>query len=360
MKIGILTFHIAPNCGAALQAFALMNFLRQKGHDVSIVDYQCPGNDDSFSPSKLFSIKNIKPTFKFIIYFIVSNLLLKKKYILKYEAFKKFQNKNFVFVQLGKTCFDAIICGSDQIWNPFITNGLKKIYFGLINNENQIKKIAYAASCGDVKSLSSNDRKALISYARQMDCVSVREKTLDILLNTNGVKSEVVLDPTFLLTKENYVEYFCPFKSKEKDYILVYDLRKTPIIKETAKKIAKEKKISLVYIYGYNKILSFGHNHICSAGPKEFINYIANAKYVITDSFHGLAFSLIFEKDFSICLPSIGAERLTSLLDSINLLNRIVYQAKKIESSPINYEFVNFKKNSLINLSKSFIDKALM
>lgn len=359
MKIGILTFHLVPNYGAALQAFALMEYLRQKGHEVSIIDYRCPGND-GFSPSRIFSKKIVSYRIKYIAHYVLSNLLSKKTYCQKYIAFCKFWEGKYVLSSLDKDSFDAVFCGSDQIWNPSITKGLDKTFFGLHDAVVFSKKIAYAASCGDVNSLSLEDKELLVSYVRRMDAVSIREKPLNDLLVKKGIDSEVVLDPSFLLSKDDYIKHFYDGRFNNQDYILVYELHKVPSIPLIAKAVAKQKNLKIVYVCGYQKMTFFCHNHVYSAGPVEFINYIAKAKYVVTNSFHGLAFSLIFEKDFNVCLPKVRKERLTNLLDSVGLLDRIVAKVDSINTTSIDYNQVNQKKKALIDISKMFIDKVLV
>lgn len=360
MRIGITTFHLVPNYGAALQTFALLEYLRRKGHDVFVVDHRCPGNSEEFYPTNLYSIKRGKRTLKSLVYFFVMIVLSKSSYIKKFNAFCRFQKKELNLTKINESVLDAIVCGSDQIWNPSITKGVDKAFFGLFDSCKISKKIAYAASCGEVNSLSFEEKELLISYVRQMNAVSVREKTLNDFLMDRGVESEVVLDPTFLLTKDDYIKHFYDESFKDQDYILVYELHEIPLIRQVAKAIAKEKKLKIVYVCGYKKMTIFCHNRIYTAGPEDFVIYIAKAKYVVTNSFHGLAFSLIFEKDFSVCLPKVRTGRLTNLLDSVGLLNRVVTQVDSINTKSIDYGQVNQKKNELIKKSKIFIDKALI
>ena len=360
MKIGILTFHLVPNYGAVLQAFALMNYLHRKGHDAFIVDYHCTGNNDFFSPKIFYSTKGIRHSLKSYIYFFIMLVLSKSSYTKKFNAFKRFQKRYLNLINLNDSALGAIFCGSDQIWNPSITKGLDEVFFGLHDACKNSKKIAYAASCGDVNSLSSKDKELMIAYAKKMDSISVREKPLNDFLTERGIASEVVLDPVFLLSKDDYIKHFYNESFKKRDYILVYELHEVPLIRPVVNAIAKEKNLKVVYICGYNKMTVFCYDHIYTAGPEDFLTYIANAKYVVTNSFHGLAFSLIFEKNFNICLPKVRAERLINLLDSVGLSDRVVSQVDSINTKQIDYNQVNRKKNELIGLSKKFIDKSLM
>lgn len=360
MKIGILTFHLVPNYGAVLQAFALMDFLRRKGHDAFIVDYRCPGNNDAYSPKNQYSLKRVRHALKSYVYFFIMLVLSKNSYVKKFNAFETFQKKFFNLIDLKDSSLDVVFCGSDQIWNPSITKGMDKFFFGLHDSCINSKKIAYAASCGDVNSLSSEEKELMVSYAKQMDAVSVRESPLNVFLTKKGVASEVVLDPVFLLSKNDYIKHFYDESFNEQEYVLVYELHEVPLIRPVVKAIAKEKNLKVIYVCGYKKMKFFCHDHIYTAGPEDFITYVANAKYVVTNSFHGLAFSLIFEKDFNVCLPKVRAERLTNLLDSVGLSNRVVTQVDSINTQQIDYNQVSRKKNELIELSKKFIEKALM
>ena len=360
MKIGIMTFHNVPNYGAALQAFALKTYLSELGHDVRLIDYQCPGNSDEFSPESLKSkSRRSGNVVKRIVKSLMYDVLVNKDYCCKYNKFKQFSDE---FYNLeGYTSdiynsFDIVFCGSDQIWNPAITKGFKPPYFG---GQRDITKVAasYAASCGDVSELNENLRSELCTLVRNLDFAGVREKSLYDYLCAQGIECTYTLDPTFLLTASDYIEKLHLKMNNEKKYILQYSLRKSDDLDKAAAKVAKEKGLKIIDVCGYiPKKLHRGHFDI---GPVEFLEYLYNAEYVVTNSFHGVALSLNFKKDFNVCLPVHRKGRIQDLLEMLDLTDRIYSHEKKMATDKIDYEGNSRKLNGSLETSKFFISKAL-
>ena len=163
MKIGILTFHNVPNYGAVLQAFALKSFV-EKNFDAKtfIVDYKCVGNDDSFKNIKqsFYKINNVLKRIYKIAQF---DFYIGRKYDYKIIKFEDFKKSYLSVSELKDTLkdFDVILCGSDQIWNPRITNGFQDVYFG-VKKPKTTKYISYAASCGDISEFSVQEKENLL------------------------------------------------------------------------------------------------------------------------------------------------------------------------------------------------------
>ena len=304
MKIGILSYHNSVNYGAVLQILALKATLEKMGAEVSVVDYSAIASEyGQFSLRK--AIEN-NGAIRALAKFAYFNLIAKKHIIMKKEKFEEFTREYFNLSPQYKSVdefeknndFDVIICGSDQIWNPEITNGFNPMLFCDFNSD-RIKKYSYAASVGDVKIISSEDKKnEFLNLIKNFHQIAVREKELAEFISENtSFNPLVTLDPTLLLDAGEYDKVEGNKKAK-KDYVLIYQLARYPKTMEVAKQLAKENNLKIIeiinnpYIKNKNNLMEF------SASPGEFVNLMKNAKYVITNSFHGTVFSIIFKKNF--------------------------------------------------------------
>lgn len=366
MKIGILTFHRAENFGAALQVFALSMYLKNKGFDVSVIDYKCPKIEhqyDIFNPHILFTRKNFIYTFdKYYHRLINSKKALKKKSI--YREFrdkylKLYPCKKEIVDDLG---FDAYIVGSDQIWRLSLTGGVDKHYFLDFPMKDGAIKIAYAAS-SEVTCFSElrAEKKKLSCLLDKFDRLSVREVQLYEELKTYTKKDiKVCLDPTFLLPPSDYISLIK--ESKFKNYVLVYHLFETNEGSKLAHKIANEKNLQVVEIHS-----SVSHRksdkqsiHIDVFGPQEMLGYIYNADTIITTSFHGLALSIIFNKQFW-AINEGQVDRLRNLLGIVNLGNRLLDTSCDYNpNNRIDYSLVNQTINQARQSSMSFLQESLV
>ena len=327
-------------------------------YDSFVIDFLCHGNDLSLIPQNIIETMTKNNNYKSKIKALLFKKYAMVDYIEKYQKFIMFKNKYFNICPFSKSIkFDLIICGSDQIWNPNITDGLKKEYFGYIKKYKN-KAISYAASCGDLKELKYEDKEKILNYTNNLGLIGVREKSLYDFFEQNQKTSYLNIDPTFLISKNEYIDGL-KLQKFDNSYLLIYDLCKDEKLYKLAKKLAKKKKLKIKTICGYipyNKNLK-GKIYNCS--PTEFLEYIYNAQYIITNSFHGLAFSLIFEKQFNILLPSKRPSRLVDLLTELNLISRIIYDEKKICDDYIDYVIINKKLNKKISESINYISKGL-
>lgn len=365
MKIGILTFHRAENFGAALQVYALSEFLKSIGHNPQIVDYRCPAIEhqyDVLSPYILFSRKNI---FNAISLYFKRIRQANSRY-LKKKVFKDFRYKflniskpyNDIIEDLG---YDAYIAGSDQIWNPGITGGFNNYYFLNFPMNPNVKRISYAASSEKVNSyMLSNFKDQVSSCLNKFDAISVREETFMNELQKYTTKPiSTCLDPTFLVSSNKYRELAT--LPQMRNYILVYHLFSSETSYQLAKKISDitGKQIVEVFATGITKYGNTNHIKIDTFDPCMLLGLIINADTIITTSFHGLALSLIFRKD--IWVMNIGANsRLINLLKIFGLENRLLndvesYNAKDI----IDYDQIYRIIDKKIASSKEFILNAL-
>lgn len=367
MKIGILTFQYANNYGALLQAYALRKYLLNLGHEVYILNY-----DNSMLYMKN---RNLKKKILTCVWDIFSKILGKNKRLKKFEIFRKknleismsvMKNIEEIRAYVANTKYDAYIVGSDQVWNPYITSNDSVYCLSFATNE---KKIAYAASFG-ISCFPLNLEENFIKYINKFNFVSVRENTgKDILNKMNYQDVRVVLDPVFLLEKKQWEKL--AITNINYSYILCYYMPGDKVCEKKIKKIAENLrnrfgyKIINIGRKEYHKFINDGKD-IIDASPNEFLGYFKNAKFIVTNSFHGTAFSLIFEKEFySVVNLSINNEtklssRITDLLQNVELDNRIISdRTEQIDVFPIDYKKINKNINQLKKQSKDYLVQAL-
>lgn len=368
MKIGTLTFHFAHNYGAMLQAYALPTKLKQLGYDAEVIDYRLPFIYDGFEK---FSFGDFIESYKrkgndsFIAFLkAVKNWHHNQNKDAKWYRFEDFLN-NYLpksvrisdkssILNLG---YNAIICGSDQIWNSHLTGGLIPLYFGDGLTDGR-KIISYAASNGEsfVSKEMWNDFYKLIS---NFDSISVREKGLNDYLNNHGITSHLVLDPVFLLTKEEWIKI--SVNPLEGDYVFTYSFNEPPHFFETADKVAKMLGKKLVcFRFEQSDKVPVDAIQITTGGPRELLGYIHHASIVISNSFHGIALSIIMEKQLINVPPLTTRERTDSIMSEVGLKDRIIEDGCDFTfSSNIDYEQVSKKVKSLRNESLDFLINSL-
>lgn len=364
MKIGILTFHRAENFGATLQAYALQKYLINNGYDARIVDYRCKAierNYDIYNPRILISRKNVFVSIRLYLerFRNIQERTIKKKH------FRDFWSKYLVLTQpvykveedLG---FDAYITGSDQVWNLHLTHGLDKMYFLSFPMKDGAKKISYAASSeNDPNGLLWKKRDSVKRMLKSFDAVSVREDFLkDGLARFVPNTISVCLDPTFLLNKSDYVVLSKQPDIREK-YVVVYHMTPSKDGAALAERIARKYTYKIIEIFGGYSYNKDKERYKSNLGPSEILGYISNAEVVITTSFHGLALSVILNKEFWVINHS-GNYRQRNLLSLLGLDNRLVISQEQCPvDEQIDFSSVKNVLNEAVQSSKDFLRKAL-
>lgn len=363
MKIGIITFHSAHNYGACLQAYALQTLLNNNGYDVNIIDFRNEFIDKNFRP---FAIREGNIYRK--IRSIAINIVCLNKNVKRYLNFKRFINSYYILTdkvtpsnlddKLGQY-FDVIITGSDQVWNPNLAGGLLDAYT-LNWGCEETKRIAYAASVGDVKIVQNNVEK-FRNKLKKIDNISVREtdlkKELEIILEKN---INVVLDPTLLLGVDfwNSMAISGP---KEK-YLFAYAIGNHDIHQQFVNYVSEKMNMPVIHVERRNKYKNVLLN-CYEAGPCEFLGLVRDSQIVITTSFHSTVFSILFHKQFWVVPPSDTGERILELLKLVGLTNRIIggendFDKVDLQNS-INYSEVD-KKIEIAKLdSKTWLFSAI-
>lgn len=353
MKIGILTFHCAHNYGAVLQAYALQEYLRSKGYEVRIIDYRPKA---LVSYYKLFDVRYCLSLKTFL-----SKALLypvAKKRAMNFDRF--IQSR----LQLEQICldssdndYDVFVFGSDQIWNPHLLKGFDKVYFGDFHAALGRKCVAYAASMGKT-SLTSYEHEFLENALKAFHAISVRESSLKKLLSPLTDKPiSVVADPTFLLNRD-YWENMVTRPKIHKPYVLVYQVVKDSNTLRIARHIAQQIGGEIVEL---KAVLSLLHQspYQC-ASPEDFVSYFKYAACVVTTSFHGTAFSVIFQRPFyTLKLNTRIDARSEALLNQLALIDRMVDKNATVTFSEIDYSKVLPFFEKMRSASASFLTSSL-
>ena len=369
MKAGIITFHNVINYGAALQALALQETLQKKGADVQIINYT---PEDVFDMYKPFSAKRFrracKNSWKLALKDVASNVknyrVLKKKR----TAFANFGKKYFHYS--GEACkepemlkdklpdYDVCFTGSDQVWNPNLTKGFDPAYF-LDFGKDSMVRASYAASIGK-DGFPEEEQKEIAGYLQNMDMISVREKTAANALSPLTDKPvEVALDPTLLLSKKDWEELLSVNKGKG-GYILAYALHFSAQLNAFAEKLSKENNLPVIH-FSRKKLFSGGEERRPCADPREFVELFANADFVVTNSFHGTAFSVNFSKNFVTFIGGHRSSRITDLLGTLGIPERAVsrYSEELLNLGDIDYASVQEKLAAERSRSLEYIKTVL-
>ena len=363
MKIGIITFQRAHNLGAQFQMYALYSFLRLQGHDVAILDYYCPMIEDGyikeFPTWKRYVSKNIYAGLARLCSEIVGHFYYQKK---KRMAFECFLNDFFVLTERFDapnnlpTGFDVLITGSDQVWNYKLTGGRKEPYFLDNNREGRFpsKRIAYAPSIERSQFDSFvSDKEYINGILSKFDWVSVREKSLaELLKSTIDIKADTVIDPTFLLSREDYLKI--AIRPQVSNFLCLYRVTQNKNLYKTAKKIAKERGLKIIYAHSSG----ITTDKAGAYGPREMLGLLCYADVIVTSSFHGTAFSIINRKDFY-SVYDVPSVRVQDLLAELHLSERMITATTPYTSfSSITYDeqliinYINHSKHLLLQSLK--------
>ena len=343
-KILIATFHNAHNYGAVLQAFALCKTIStlDKKNIVKILNYK---NQNISRGYKLFTPvrKNI---FKWIPLILndLKNYNINKKRYLEFEYFiHNYLPLTSSYISEEKIkrdppSADIYITGSDQVWNPNIVGELSDIYTLNFGNE-KIIRISYAASVGNAQIIT----KYAATFLKKIKCIdfiSVREESARLELeNLLYKKVTTVLDPSLLLTKEEWdqeIENISTYTNEK--YILAYVVEPNNEYVKIVNEMSKRTGLKIIHFGksnpGYKNVLKSSYTE----GPLNFINYIKHAEYVITTSFHATVFSIIYQKNFFIIPHKKTGERVTNLLEKLNIQNRVYYSLSEFINCDYTFE----------------------
>lgn len=381
-RVGICTCYDTYNYGSMLQSLATQVIIEKLGYDNEFIVYKKKKNI-------FFVLKQIPRLLnKHLVYEkmlqirkcteLIKNPEAYKNNQLRKKRFQEFQKKyykNFSDVYYGykELCnasneYSTVIVGSDQLWSPA---GLPTNFYSLMFVPDSVNKVSYATSFG-VSSIPWYQKKRTTAFLQRINYLSVRENQgAKIVEELSGRKAKVVLDPTMLLTKEDWQKIIPDNRIISDDYIFCYFLGEKSTHRNIAEKVSKRLGIKIVTIPFLDTFVetdkSFGDIKLYDVGPDGFVNLIRNASYIITDSFHGSVFSIIHHKKFvTLNRYSVGKNsrnaRIESLMKLLGVKDRHILQLDNIYDSlvaQINYVDVDQKIDSIRNDSLVFLKTAL-
>lgn len=355
-KIGILTFHRALNYGALFQTYALQETLIKLDVDAKVIDYRAEFNEKRFQKSPLK--KYLKPREMYGLLF--------------YNSYQRRDRKNFSDfydrLNLTEVCrsqqelvyicegLDAVVVGSDQVWNLACTEGNDSYFLPFIDNRE--KKKSYAASFGYTEipeQFKSKYRECLKDFS----AISVREKSgVQNVKKLTGIDAEYVVDPTLLIKKDQWYMLADLSRVPKYPYVLLYLMSEDKKLIEFARKLAKEKGCKILYIN--DRLFKLrGAENLQNVTPEQWLGLFQRADYICTNSFHGIAFSINMEKNFYVryISRSIANSRLESILKEYNLENR---QIGNCTVDFIDYKTVNAQLNKNREKSLGYIKEKII
>ncbi len=385
MKARILTFSRAYNYGAVLQCYALAKSLTNQGICCDVLDYY-PNEFKYIYCNKSRPVPLRELPGKILVMAVRNIIPSKKKRERRFSAVLEVRNKKFEdFLskhiplseeticsekEMVSVCsdVDCYIAGSDQIWNSYLCNFDSTFFLDFPDAQNK-KRYSYAASFG----MTQLPEKLTAEYKRRLnlfDMISVREESgASIVKELTGKDATVSCDPALLLTGEEWAPLCSPNREKE-PYILVYYTWGSKELQERAKMLSEKtgyKVVSLPCTMNKDVITGtydapYGFDVQAQSGPAEFLSLFKNAEYVLTNTFHGTVFSILFHKPFLTALTTPKGQkntRITELLDALDLKNRSYLQELDDIDIPIAWVRVEEKLLQLRNSAMAYIDKMI-
>ncbi len=348
-KVGLAIVTYGTNYGTYLQAFATQYFINKLGHETEVINIDSVQKEVStarkkYFISRLFSYSELK-SYSHVIIGIVrekTNKSYKSFMSRRKKKMEEFKNEKFVFspkcdsfAGLSAYCsenFDSVVVGSDQLWRPANIAG---DFYTLNFVPDDVNKIAYATSFG-LKEIRNNQKEVATNFLSRINHLSVRESSgAEIVSNLTERKIPVVLDPTLLLTKDEWADFAVSDLEVPERYILCYFLGNNKTHRDFAKRLAVKtgcKIVALVHIAGFISLdKSFGDLQPADVGPCDFLKLMKNAQYVCTDSFHGCVFATQFERQlfafrrFSNKDKMSTNDRISTLLKMLDMEDRLIY-----------------------------------
>jgi len=362
MKIGILTFHCAHNYGAVLQAYALQEYLLSKGYDACVIDYRPSYLTNLYRTFFPERYRQLNPLLRMKVF--IGECLRFKKRNKRYKAFEGFITGKLRLLKMDLHSdvhdVDVFVFGSDQIWNPTICHGFDPVYWGDFKAAKNKLRISYAVSMGKT-SLTVTEEMEIKRGLELMDHISVREKLLQHNLTRLTSKNVAnVVDPT-LLVPVTVFDHIAKDPVVNGPYVLLYQVyREDPEIMKLARHVASQVNGVVIEVLSVIKRWKSQPHKLEYASPAEFLGLVKHACCIVTSSFHGAAFSVIFRKPFyTLRLDHPLDSRSASLLASLGLQERMIEKNELATFSPIDYDLVSWKLAEQKKQSESYLLSAL-
>ena len=373
-KIGIITILKVNNYGAELQAYALQRCLNSLGYDAEVIDYLFYKHPDhvreSISrPFYPYPLKNKILEFGLSVRDRLTRLFASPSQKRRQKNFDDFHIANTRLshtfhslseLQNGCPEYDVYCVGSDQVWNPRCFTNLAPYLLSFA--PDNARKISYASSFG-VSSLPSSAEAQYAKFLNRFDAIAVREAAgADIVKKLIGRDAKIVLDPTLLLSPNDWATIEKPVPNLPDRYLLTYELRPQSALANLAQEIARRQGLKIVRLGCRQKFYSDPVVNIADAGPAEFLYLFRNAAFVVTNSFHGTAFSVNFSKPFFSVLERgrNNNSRQLSLLNACGLDSQVYYDGDPFPSSfDVDFSSATQRLASLRNSSIEYLNSAI-
>ncbi|UZT05993.1 polysaccharide pyruvyl transferase family protein [Clostridium sp. LQ25] len=362
-KIGILTYHTGFNYGASLQAYALQTTIKKYNTNCEIINFE---TERFLASREMFSRKpkRLKEVIK-----IITRVLYYKQLKKRQKLFDDYTQSCLKISQLYRTeddvirhakDYDCIVCGSDQIWNLDESDAPTANPIFFLNFPKAQRRVSYAASFGKWVKKAPDHEEVFLPWLKQFDMISVRETSGVEYLKSRGLKCDLVLDPTLLLDEHEYDE-ICKERLIKEKYILLFSWNCNNDVIEAAKKVSREMNLPIINIVPPPRAIFKGVKRKLDIGPLEFLSMVKNAEFVVTNSFHGTAFSTIYNKPYVSIHTGIPDPRMASLLSQLGLSDHLVTYKEINVDKMVNTDFslVKGKMKILRQSSIDYLKKAI-
>lgn len=363
MKVGIMTFPNSVSYGATLQMIALQNTVQRMGHEVEVINYH-----NAYMKAEKHTHKGSQRSLKARVQRRISLWMHRRLYaeFRDFEAryarlypHRPFTDKQKL-VALGQR-YDAAICGSDQVWYPHITDG-DLSYFLDFCGENT-RRIAYAPSFG-AEEFSEEYYRQIAPELMQFSALSAREEPGKKLVERlTGRETTVVADPTFLMERADWEKMEKSHPAATGDYVLYFVVKRSDSLMRQCEAFAKQHGLKMV-IVGGNPVNARRNKdplveYAIDIGPQQWLHLVHHAKYVFTNSFHGTAFSVIYQRNLFVQYPSHNGSRLRQVMERLGLSHRVVEDNAQLTQEPVDYTQAQLAFSKMQEESLAYLNNAL-
>lgn len=359
MKVGILTVPTSISFGASLQMYALYRAVEMLGAEAEVIHYQ-----NEYMKAERYVIASRRSPVKRLL-----RKVLHHRQNAAFRGFEKCMSKYppraihspVMLTEAGKR-YEAVICGSDQVWNPDITGADLSYFLDFCGPDT--KRIAYAPSFGRTE-LPEAFQEKIQRELKRFDHLSVREaEGQHILCQLLDAEVPLVLDPSFLLTRDEWISLERKHAAATKPYILYYAIHGSESLMRFCLELAEKKHMKVV-IVGGNSIRRLRNrdrriDYACDVGPQEWLYLLHHADCVVTNSFHGTAFSVIYQKLFYVEFSSLTNSRLEHIIRTMGLQEWVVGDGCALTDAHIDYCHVEKTVRELRERSLMYLRKAVI
>lgn len=362
MKASLITLATIHNYGSVLQAYASGRILQKYFDEVELVDYESiNGRKDESLRDALSRRGYNRAGIKRLAYTLAWQLDWSRKD----KVFDGFIRSKFPFsvkyrsqeeINTNPPIADIYFSGSDMLWSSVLNQGHEERQFYLDYAPAGKKRIALSACIGEVR-VDAEEQSFLKPLLSQYDSISMREESGSAILGSMGIESTVLLDPTLLLDSAEWDAI--ANDPRAENYILVYFLHEHPEAMAKAKAFAERNDFDLIRISFNPKKRDDDKKIVYMPSIEDFLGFFRGAQYVLTDSFHGVAFSMIFHRQFNVVAPPRFMSRLDNILELTNTQERVVVNDYSPLETPVDFEKVDRVISSYQDKAEQFLESAI-